>query len=86
MFEPRHFEHHSRWPIFLRFDGSITPDMILPLLFVAAWSSAITYISTYIHDLGFKSILLTATGFVVALALNFRSTTAHERFYEGSKY
>jgi putative membrane protein len=47
---PRDLDHHSKWPIFLRLHGSITPVMILPLLFVASWSTAITCISKFVHD------------------------------------
>jgi len=47
---PRDLDHHSKWPIFLRLHGSITPEMILPLLFVGGWSAAITSISKYVYD------------------------------------
>ncbi|PVH92425.1 UPF0187-domain-containing protein [Periconia macrospinosa] len=60
--------------------------MILPLIFVGGWSSAITCISIYVHDLGINSVLLTVLGFVVGLALSFRSSTAYERYNEGRKY
>jgi putative membrane protein len=30
--------------------GSVTPDMVLPLLFVAAWATTITLISKFVHD------------------------------------
>lgn len=43
-------EHHSKWPIFLRLHGSITPEMILPLVFVGGWSTMITCISKFVHD------------------------------------
>jgi putative membrane protein len=32
-----------------------------------------------------RSVLLTVLGFVVALALSFRSSTAYERYSEGRK-
>ncbi|KAF2024067.1 UPF0187-domain-containing protein [Setomelanomma holmii] len=83
---PRDLDHHSKWPIFLRLHGSITPEMILPLLFVGGWSSMITCISKYVHDLGINQLLLTVLGFVVGLALSFRSSTAYERYNEGRKY
>jgi putative membrane protein len=34
----------------------------------------------------FDNVLLTATGFLVGLALSFRGTTAYERYNEGRKY
>ncbi|KAH3920558.1 hypothetical protein HBI56_071660 [Parastagonospora nodorum] len=83
---PRDLDHHSKWPIFLRLHGSITPEMILPLLVVAGWSTAITCISKFVHDLGINQLLLTVLGFVVGLALSFRSSTAYERYNEGRKY
>lgn len=83
---PRDLDHHSKWPIFLRLHGSITPEMVLPLLFVAGWSTAITCISKFVHDLGINQLLLTVLGFVVGLALSFRSSTAYERYNEGRKY
>ncbi|ORY08055.1 Bestrophin, RFP-TM, chloride channel-domain-containing protein [Clohesyomyces aquaticus] len=85
-FGPRDLDHHSKWPVFLRLHGSITPEMVLPLLFVGGWSSMITCICKYVHDLGVSTILLTVLGFVVALALSFRSSTAYERYNEGRKY
>jgi hypothetical protein len=36
--------------MFLRLHGSITPEMILPLLVVGGWSAAITCISKFVHD------------------------------------
>ncbi|KAF2119610.1 Bestrophin, RFP-TM, chloride channel-domain-containing protein [Lophiotrema nucula] len=83
---PRDMEHHSKWPIFLRLHGSITPEMVLPLLFVGGWSTCITCISKFVHDLGISQLLLTVLGFVVGLALSFRSSTAYERYGEGRKY
>ena len=83
---PRDIRHHSKWPYFLRLHGSILPKLILPLLFVGGWSTAITLISVYVHNLGINSVLLTVMGFVVGLALSFRSSTAYERYAEGTKY
>ena len=36
--------------------------------------------------MGISSTLLTVLGFVVGLALSFRSSTAYERYAEGRKY
>lgn len=83
---PRDMNHHSKWPFFLRLHGSVLPKMILPLFFVACWATLFTCISKYVHELVFNSVLLTITGFVVGLALSFRSTTAYERYTEGRKY
>ncbi len=47
---PRDLDHHSKWPVFLRLHGSVTPEMVLPLLFVAGWASMITLISKFVHD------------------------------------
>ncbi|KAL6250332.1 hypothetical protein RBB50_002634 [Rhinocladiella similis] len=83
---PRDMNHHSKLPYFLRLHGSVFPKMILPLAIVGGWATAITCISKFVHNLGINSVLLTITGFVVSLALSFRSTTAYERYMEGRKY
>jgi ion channel-forming bestrophin family protein len=83
---PRDMNHHSKWPFFLRIHGSVLPKMIVPLIFVACWATLFTAISKKVHELHFDSVLLTITGFVVGLALSFRSTTAYERYMEGRKY
>ncbi|KAF2852564.1 UPF0187-domain-containing protein [Plenodomus tracheiphilus IPT5] len=83
---PRDLDHHSKWPMFLRIHGSVSPEMILPLLVVGGWASAITCISKFVHDLGINQLLLTVLGFVVGLALSFRSSTAYERYNDGRKY
>ena len=83
---PRDLARHSKWPVFLQMHGSILPKMILPLLFVGAWATAVTVISETTHKLGVNSVLLTITGFVVGLGLSFRSSTAYERYQEGRKY
>lgn len=83
---PRDLSKHSKWPLFLRMHGSIVPKLILPLLFVGAWSTAVTVISKKVHYLGVESVLLTVTGFVVSLGLSFRNSTAYERYAEGRRY
>lgn len=44
---------HSDMPYWLRMHGSVLPKMILPLLFVAAWSTAITVISAKVYKRGY---------------------------------
>ena len=83
---PRDMNHHSKWPFFLRLHGSVVPKIIVPLTFVACWATLFTCISKFYHPLVFDSVLLTITGFVVGLALSFRSSTAYERYSEGRKY
>jgi len=83
---PRNTDKHSKWPVFLRLHGSIMPKMIMPLTFVAIWSTAIRCISQWVHHLGVNTVLLTVLGFVVGLGLSFRSSTAYERYSEGRKY
>jgi predicted membrane chloride channel (bestrophin family) len=70
----------------LQLHGSIMPSLILPLLLVACWATAITVISKKVHDLSVNSVLLTILGFVVGLSLSFRSSTAYERYAEGRRY
>ncbi|KAF1808685.1 UPF0187-domain-containing protein [Eremomyces bilateralis CBS 781.70] len=83
---PKEYDRHSKWPIFMRLHGSILPEMILPLIVVGCWSTAITVISELVTPLGISNVLLTVLGFVVGLALSFRSSTAYERYAEGRKY
>ncbi|CAI4212865.1 unnamed protein product [Parascedosporium putredinis] len=84
---PRDISKHSKWPLFMRMHGSILPKMIVPLLWVGAWSSTITCITMLeIANLGTNPVLLTITGFVVGLGLSFRSSTAYERYNEGRRY
>ncbi|RGP81738.1 hypothetical protein FLONG3_123 [Fusarium longipes] len=83
---PRDLQRHSKWPLILQLHGSIMPSLILPLLLVAGWATAITVISKKVHDLSVNSVLLTILGFVVGLSLSFRSSTAYERYAEGRRY
>ncbi|KAK4211298.1 Bestrophin, RFP-TM, chloride channel-domain-containing protein [Rhypophila decipiens] len=83
---PRDMQKHSKWPIFLQLHGSILPKMILPLLWMGAWASAIWAIHEFHGHVDIDSILLTVLGFVVGLGLSFRSSTAYERYNEGRRY
>ncbi|EJT76652.1 hypothetical protein GGTG_06569 [Gaeumannomyces tritici R3-111a-1] len=86
---PRDLQKHSKWPIFLQMHGSILPKLILPLVFVGAWATVITYITlepSIPANLGINPVLLTVLGFVVGLGLSFRSSTAYERYGEGRRY
>ncbi|PGH23381.1 hypothetical protein AJ80_02491 [Polytolypa hystricis UAMH7299] len=83
---PRSLDRHSKWPSFLRIHGSVMPRMIVPMLFMACWSTLIAVVSDKVRPLGISSILLTVLGFVVGLALSLRSSTAYERYAEGRKY
>lgn len=60
--------------------------MIIPLLVVTAWSTAITVISKFVRPLNVSSLLLTVLGFVVGLAISFRTSSAYERYMEGRKF
>jgi putative membrane protein len=83
---PRDMNKHSKWPFFLRMHGSVLPKMLLPLIVVALWSTLITCISEYVYPLKISNLLLTVLGFVVGLAISFRTSTAYERYAEGRKY
>ncbi|PHH66147.1 hypothetical protein CDD81_210 [Ophiocordyceps australis] len=83
---PRDISKHSKWPMFLQLHGSILPKLILPLLFITGWATAVTVVSQRVYNLGVNSVLLTITGFVVGLCLSFRNSTAYERYTEGRKY
>ncbi|KAF2692114.1 UPF0187 domain membrane protein, partial [Lentithecium fluviatile CBS 122367] len=82
---PRELDRHSKWPMVLRIHGSCLPELVLPLLFIGVWTTAVCLFSRHVRDLGISSTLLTVLGFVVALSLSFRSSTAYERYMEGRK-
>ncbi|CAG8953027.1 hypothetical protein HYFRA_00003220 [Hymenoscyphus fraxineus] len=82
---PRDLDRHSKLPYFLRMHGSVLPQMILPLTFAGGWATLVTCISEFVFDLGISNTLLTVLGFVVGLALSFRSSTAYERYSDGRK-
>lgn len=83
---PRDMQRHSKWPYFLRLHGSVLPKMLIPMAFIGGWATAVTCISEFVFELGINSLLLTVLGFVVGLALSFRSSTAYERYNDGRKY
>jgi putative membrane protein len=83
---PRNMERHSKLPYFLRMSGSITPRMIVPILFVAAWATCICLISHYVYPLVVDTVLLTVLGIVIGLAISFRTSSAYERWIEGRRY
>ena len=41
---------HSDLPYYLRIHGSVLPKMILPLLFVGGWATAVTLISKKVYS------------------------------------
>jgi len=83
---PRDISKHSKWPYFMRMHGSVFPKMILPLAVVTVWSTAITCVSQFVYPLVVSNLLLTVLGFVVGLAISFRTSSAYERYTEGRKY
>jgi putative membrane protein len=83
---PRDMAKHSKWPFFLRMHGSVLPKMIIPLTVITIWSTAITLISEHFYKLKVSNLLLTVLGFVVGLAISFRTSSAYERYTEGRKY
>lgn len=76
---------HSKLPYFLRLHGSVTPRMILPLFLIGSWATLITCLHKFVTHLAVNTLLLTVLGFVVGLALSFRSTSAYERYSDGRK-
>jgi len=83
---PLDIERHSKIPYFMRMQGSITPRLLVPLVVVGAWATLITCISQFVHPLVVSNLLLTVLGFVVALGISFRTSSAYERYVEGRKY
>ena len=84
--KPLDIGKYRKMPCFLRMRGSITPRMIVPLVFVAIWSTIITCISYLWYQFVVSNPLLTVLGFVVGLGISFRTSSAYERYIEGRKY
>ncbi|KAG9228206.1 Bestrophin, RFP-TM, chloride channel-domain-containing protein [Amylocarpus encephaloides] len=82
---PRNLDRHSKLPYFMQMHGSVLPRMLVPLTLTGAWATLITVLSTYVYKLSVSNVLLTIMGFVVGLALSFRSSTAYERYSDGRK-
>ncbi|KAF2398567.1 putative membrane protein [Trichodelitschia bisporula] len=84
---PRDMTHFSKWPFVLRVHGSIVPHILIPMLVVAIWvTSVVCACKFHFTNHKFDPIMLTVLGFIVGLALSFRSTTAYERYMEGRRY
>ncbi|CAN9297661.1 unnamed protein product [Alternaria alternata] len=67
----------------LRLHGSITSKLVIPILLVGGWATAITCISKLVYDLGSDQVFITVLGFVVSLALSVRSSTSTDRYFQG---
>ncbi|KAK6525175.1 hypothetical protein TWF694_005321 [Orbilia ellipsospora] len=76
---------NSSLPYFMRIKGSVMPGLIIPMSFVAAWAVWVTCVDQLVTSLSINSLLLTVLGFLVGLALSFRSSTAYERYNDGRK-
>lgn len=83
---PQDLEKHSKLPYFLRMSGSIAPRLIVPLVVTGLWATLITCISQFVYGLVVSSLLLTVLGFVVALGISFRTSSAYERYVDGRKF
>lgn len=84
---PRNMDKHSKWPLFMQMHGSILPKMIVPLIWMSAWSACVTCIYEVAKkNIAVNSILLTVLGFVVSTGLSFRGSTAYERYAEGRRF
>ena len=84
--KPVDLEKHSKWPFFLRLEGSIAPRLVVPLVVVGLWATLITCISNFVQPLIVSDLLLTVLGFVIALGISFRTSSAYERYVDGRKY
>ncbi|KAA1472691.1 UPF0187-domain-containing protein [Dentipellis sp. KUC8613] len=56
------------------------------LLFFAGWSTCISLVSNYKHNLGISSTLLTVLGTVLGFVISYRTTSSFERYNEGRRY
>jgi ion channel-forming bestrophin family protein len=70
----------------MRMHGSVTPRMIVPLIVTGCWATLITCISHFVYPLVVSNVLLTILGFVVALSISFRTSSAYERYADGRRF
>src|SRR6478735_11987564 len=55
---PRDIQKHSKWPLVMQMHGSIMPKLIIPLVAIGAWSTAITIIHDKYPKVAVDSVLL----------------------------
>jgi putative membrane protein len=65
--------------------GSVAPKIIWRVLWVAAWSAAVTVVHMSITPVGIPSTAHALVGLAVGLLLVFRTNASYERFWEGRK-
>lgn len=78
-------DSYSRYPHFMRLRGSILPKLVVPLTLISLWTLGVMYMIKRKPEFAVSSLLMNVLGFVVALSLSFRSSTAYERYTDGRK-
>jgi putative membrane protein len=58
-------------------------DIILPIIFHAAFTALIVYIDEYHHNLGLPGSIIPSLSIVVGLMLVFRNNASYDRFWQG---
>lgn len=63
---PKDLDQHSKLPYAMRLHGSVLPRMILPILCIGGWATAVTLICKYVVDrmyqyMPFYSTILTSS-------------------------
>jgi putative membrane protein len=49
---PIDLDRHSKWPYFMRMQGSVVPRMVVPIFCIGVWTAIITWLAV---DKGYKS-------------------------------
>ena len=76
-----------RWPLVLRITkGSVHRDILLPILFHAAFTALIVYIDEYHRDMGLPGSIIPSLSIVVGLMLVFRNNASYDRFWQGRNH
>src|SRR5579871_3177029 len=66
--------------------GSVHRDILLPILFHAAFTALIIYIDQYHHNLGLPGSIIPSLSIVVGLMLVFRNNASYDRFWQGRNH
>ncbi|KAG0265222.1 hypothetical protein BG011_005265 [Mortierella polycephala] len=75
-----------RWPMMLRFKGTVIRQIWWQVLLVGIYSTAVLLISKYTSwEMGYSLNLVSVMGMVVSLLLVFRTNTAYDRFWESRR-
>ncbi|KAG0006874.1 hypothetical protein BGZ65_002400, partial [Modicella reniformis] len=75
-----------RWPLMLRLNGTVLPQIWWQVLLVGIYSTAVFLIQRFSNwKMAYSLNLVSVMGMVVSLLLVFRTNTAYDRYWEGRR-